>query len=683
MRARTVVLAVAVIGTPLLAAGALLAGSALRPAAAAGATPAPPATATIERRTLNATTQVYGTLGYADSYAIANGVTTSGSADPASAIQAFAQAQSAYDQALSSRDALRNPSNAQVAPAQAQLAGVNASLGTAEQAAGGPTAQELDQARAQLAAAKAQLAGAQDAVAGPSPSDLAAAQAQLAQAQAQLVTAQQAAAGPTQAQLAQAQAAVTAASASLAADQAAVGNAEAALSSCNPPRSSAPSGSPLPAAPACDPAALTLALQQAQARVEVDQAQLTAAQAALDALKNPGTQAQAQANIASAEAAVQSAQAHLQSLTSGASAQATAQLASAQAGVSAAQAALDALQHGDRAGARAQLDAARAQVRAARASLDALLHPTASQLKAADDAVSVARAGLDAAQAVIGRPRGVVTHLAPAGATVEPGGILYTLDGAHPVVLMAGDVPAWRRLASGISDGPDVKQLETNLKALGFGSPALKVDRHWDAETTAAVKRWQKSLRVAQDGAIEPGTVVFEPGALRITSDATALGAIVQQGASMMEATSTRRTVAIAMDAADQASVKPGDHVDVQLSDGSTTTGTVASVGSVATQGQNGSSPTVDVTIELDDPAATGTLDQAPVQVAITTDTRADVLAVPVEALVALAEGGYAIELVDAGARRYVRVQLGLFADGWVEITGSGLAEGQTVVVPR
>ena len=55
----------------------------------------------------------------------------------------------------------------------------------------------------------------------------------------------------------------------------------------------------------------------------------------------------------------------------------------------------------------------------------------------------------------------------------------------------------------------------------------------------------------------------------------------------------------------------------------------------------------------------------------------------PVEALVALREGGYAVEIVDGNAQRhYIGVTLGLFQDGMVEITGDGLAEGQKVVVP-
>jgi multidrug efflux pump subunit AcrA (membrane-fusion protein) len=91
----------------------------------------------------------------------------------------------------------------------------------------------------------------------------------------------------------------------------------------------------------------------------------------------------------------------------------------------------------------------------------------------------------------------------------------------------------------------------------------------------------------------------------------------------------------------------------------------------------------VDVTPS--DPAATGTWDQAPVQVTVTTASVPGALVVPVTALLARSGGGYAVEVVDPGGTHHlVSVSLGLFddADGLVQVTGSGLAAGQEVVVP-
>jgi hypothetical protein len=58
------------------------------------------------------------------------------------------------------------------------------------------------------------------------------------------------------------------------------------------------------------------------------------------------------------------------------------------------------------------------------------------------------------------------------------------------------------------------------------------------------------------------------------------------------------------------------------------------------------------------------------------------VLAVPVSALVALAGGGYAVEVVHGAARRLVAVQTGLFANTRVQVSGRGLTTGTRVQVP-
>ena len=106
---------------------------------------------------------------------------------------------------------------------------------------------------------------------------------------------------------------------------------------------------------------------------------------------------------------------------------------------------------------------------------------------------------------------------------------------------------------------------------------------------------------------------------------------------------------------------------------------------SVATPGQNGSPPTIAVDAVPTDPAAIGNLDQAPVNVSITTGRVSDALVVPVDALLSLESGGYAVEEVATnGVHHLVAVNTGLFddADGLVQVSGPGLAAGQRVVVP-
>ena len=146
----------------------------------------------------------------------------------------------------------------------------------------------------------------------------------------------------------------------------------------------------------------------------------------------------------------------------------------------------------------------------------------------------------------------------------------------------------------------------------------------------------------------------------------------------------------IELDAAQQSDLKVGDPVTITLPDNSTTPGKVSYVGTVATvpsdQGGGGSStPTIEVDVTPTDPAATGRLDQAPVNVSITTGGVSNALTVPVNALLALASGGYAVEVSGAGGVHHLAgVQLGLFddADGLVQITDTSLTAGTHVVVP-
>jgi multidrug efflux pump subunit AcrA (membrane-fusion protein) len=112
----------------------------------------------------------------------------------------------------------------------------------------------------------------------------------------------------------------------------------------------------------------------------------------------------------------------------------------------------------------------------------------------------------------------------------------------------------------------------------------------------------------------------------------------------------------------------------------------VSKVGTVATTPSENedASPTIPVRVTLTHPGSIGQLDQAPVLVSITTDSVEHALVVPVSALLALAGGGYAVEVSSGGSRHLVPVELGLFddAEGLVQVTGSGLREGQRVVVP-
>jgi peptidoglycan hydrolase-like protein with peptidoglycan-binding domain len=276
------------------------------------------------------------------------------------------------------------------------------------------------------------------------------------------------------------------------------------------------------------------------------------------------------------------------------------------------------------------------------------------------------------------------TMLPTVGQILRSGQALFAVDG-EPCLLLYGSVTAWRAFVAGMSPGPDVAELNTNLRSLGYGNPAGDT---FGSATRAAIMSLQRAHGLAQTGELLLGSVIFKPGAVRVTSVQPTLGAAVQPGI-VLGVSSTKRQVKISLDAAQQASVKVGDQATITMPDNSSTPGVISAVGSVATtpSDSNGQaqSPIIEVDVTPSDPAATGRLDQAPVQVSITTASVKNALVVPVNALLALAGGGYAVETVDAqGAHQLVAVGLGLFDDsqGLVEVTDTKLVSGQRVVVP-
>jgi hypothetical protein len=312
---------------------------------------------------------------------------------------------------------------------------------------------------------------------------------------------------------------------------------------------------------------------------------------------------------------------------------------------------------------------------------------------------------------VINQARGTYTQLPTAGQVISQGHVLYRVND-RPVVLLHGSTPTYRTLSAGAT-GPDVAELNADLVALGYAIPTQLHPRSafFGPATTTAVDKLEAALGVTQNGTLALGQAAFEPTAVRVTSLSAQLGGRAQAGGTVMQATSTIRQVQVALSAAQQTSMAVGDKVSITLPNNRTTRGAVSSVATVATcpssagSGGSGSSPaapgtdtcssgtsgsttpTITVDVTPSDPAATGTWDQAPVEVGITTASVRGALVVPVTALLARSDGSYAVEVVGAGAgtrNRLISVSLGLFddAEGLVQVTASGLAAGQEVVVP-
>jgi peptidoglycan hydrolase-like protein with peptidoglycan-binding domain len=285
---------------------------------------------------------------------------------------------------------------------------------------------------------------------------------------------------------------------------------------------------------------------------------------------------------------------------------------------------------------------------------------------------------------------GTLTWLPQTGTVIRRGQRVYGVNG-HSVPLFYGATPLWRTLSTA-SHGEDVRELERNLAALGYRLP---VDDRFTRATTRAVKQWQHDLGVSVTGVVSPGDVVIAPDTLRVSAVSGVLGTAAQ--GPVLTATDTVRCVTVNLPATRQELAKVGGEVRIQLPGRKSTTGRISSIGTLATAGGSGDggaggtaqtgqgtqTATIPVQITLDHPNAAGRLDGAPVTVGFTSATRRGVLAVPVNALLAAADGRYAVEVVSGTRRWTVPVRLGLFADGKVEVAGPGLTAGTRVEVPR
>jgi peptidoglycan hydrolase-like protein with peptidoglycan-binding domain len=292
---------------------------------------------------------------------------------------------------------------------------------------------------------------------------------------------------------------------------------------------------------------------------------------------------------------------------------------------------------------------------------------------------------------------GMITWLPAMGATVTRGEPAYAVGG-QPVTLFYGARPAWRDMAPGIARGPDVRQLQRNLAALGYGSGlGLVADGQFGLATELATERWQQAAGLPVTGTVPLGQVVFLPGPLLVSQQVAAVGGPVPNGTPIVHGTSTTTDVQLALDPTVAPTVRRGNRIIVTLPDGSADPGVIAQVSNVAQNPSNGSQsqqassgsqqpPSVPVTARLLRPVH-GALDQAQVQVAITSAEDRGVLAVPITALLAQPGGRFAVVVVSGAGhivRRTVPVQTGLFDEvaGVVEVSGPGLAAGQRVAVP-
>lgn len=268
--------------------------------------------------------------------------------------------------------------------------------------------------------------------------------------------------------------------------------------------------------------------------------------------------------------------------------------------------------------------------------------------------------------------QGIVTASHARGTVVDFGEELIEVGG-DPVFLAEGDVPMYRELAltSTHTTGEDVAQLQLFLLAGGFDDDGrLTVDGDFGASTRRAVIDWQESLGLEETGMVDPSLIVFSPSPLRVEATnrvGTTFDTLV--------VTEAMSTVTVDISASQRSQIPTDGEVTVELADGTILTGLVADHERVV--GDDGSTSWRAV-IEVDGDISG---DETSVLVYSTVVDASDVLIVPTSSLLAVAEGGFAVEAVDGDTTRLVPVEVGRVVDARAEITGD-IEPVDQVVVP-
>ncbi len=272
--------------------------------------------------------------------------------------------------------------------------------------------------------------------------------------------------------------------------------------------------------------------------------------------------------------------------------------------------------------------------------------------------------------------QGVVTDSPDRGQVIEPGQPLIHVAG-QPVHLAQGSTPLYRELryepeASRRLKGDDGTQLQRFLLDQGFDDAGrLEADGEFGRSTQRAVKAWQKDLGREQTGTVDRSQLIFSPGPVRVET-APRVGSDFDR----LEVTDAAQEVTASFDRSERPFVPVGAEVTLEIDDDERITGTVTEVTSQV--GDDGTAK-LSVTIEPRS-AIPGEVERVTVEASRIRAT--DALNVSVRAVVALASGGYGLELATPAGPELRRVELGAVVDDRVEISGD-VAEGDEVHVPR
>lgn len=308
----------------------------------------------------------------------------------------------------------------------------------------------------------------------------------------------------------------------------------------------------------------------------------------------------------------------------------------------------------------------------------------------ADSRTQQGTLGFTGSRTVRGAGKGLVTRLPEPGATVARGKPLYWVDD-RPVMVFFGDTPVFRKLGKPGVSGRDVTVLADNLQELGYDigtrkqASGTRTGTETGTELTpslaAALKRWQRDTGQKATGTLDVGQAVVLPGEVRVSAVKAQLGD--SAASDVLTTTSVTKTVSVEVDASDADPVREGDKVSIALPSTKTIPGKVTAISHTVEGGGDeqeediAGPPSLRVTVTPTHSADVERLDSASVRVTFTNETRKNVLSVPVSALLALQEGGYALQRRDG---TLLAVETGLFAKGMVEVSGKGVREGARVV---
>ncbi len=278
---------------------------------------------------------------------------------------------------------------------------------------------------------------------------------------------------------------------------------------------------------------------------------------------------------------------------------------------------------------------------------------------------------------------GTITSQNLIGTIVGFGETLIRIDD-KPLFLAQGAMPMYRELFKvdtrqrdlngkrlELLTGLDVGQLQSFLLDGGFDADGkLEADGIFGDSTVKAVKAWQEAVGLPITGRVDSAQIVFAPDPVRIASDSR-----VGAGFLGLEVNNAESSVLIDTSNRDRGALPVGSSVRVTPTNATTLVGVVDDQEQVS--GADGSlvwrtTITVDEALPGDTSTAT---------VVVTETLAEDVLIVPVGALLALAEGGFAVEVPTQTGTNLVRVEVGEVLDGQAEISGD-VAVGDQIVMP-